>query len=283
MDKEKFILQEEINRIKELATYDKSKTLNEQGSADINMDRVNRQQLAQAPEAAPDAGAWIDQLYPKVSNSYRFVRTTYSGQPALKYDYNPNSTIIYTQNRWYQYPKGVTSGEPTLKGSWRLEGNKIVTAKDAAYNKPAAQEPAKTVQTKTQTSVTDPNIVNSLTFDYTYPGDNKFVYANQNGTWYGKNLTNNKVYNISKNYPASAKNLASSAVKSQTNATSDVSGEAQSTPNTAATTAAPKKLTDMSSIELSIMKKNQPLDYKLAYDKLGAIEKKMVDDKAAGK
>ena len=75
------------------------------------------------------------------------------------------------------------------------------------------------VQTKTQTTVTDQNIIKGLTFDYTYPGDTKFVYANQNGTWYGKNSTTNKIYNISKNYPANAKNLASGAVKSQTLAT----------------------------------------------------------------
>ena len=54
------------------------------------------------------------------------------------------------------------------------------------------------------------------------------------------------------------------------------------TPTTTNATA-PKKLTDMSSIELSIMKKNQPLDFKSAYDMLGAIEKKMVDNKSAGK
>ena len=54
------------------------------------------------------------------------------------------------------------------------------------------------------------------------------------------------------------------------------------TPTTTNATA-PKKLTDMSSIELSIMKKNQPLDFKSAYDMLGANEKKMVDNKSAGK
>ena len=212
MNNEKFILQEEIKRMRELSTYDKSKTLNEQGSADINMDRVNQQQLSQAPESTVDGNAWIEEFYPKVNNSYQYTRTTFSGKPALKYDYNPNSTIIYTQNRWYQYPKGVTKGEPTIKGSWKLDGNKIVAVKDAAYNKPVNQEPAKTGQTKTQVSITDPKIINSLTFEYTYPGYTKFIYANQNDIWYGKNLTTNKVYNISKNYPASAKNLESKAV-----------------------------------------------------------------------
>jgi hypothetical protein len=35
MNKEKFILQEEINRMKKLATYDKSKTLNEQTAGEM--------------------------------------------------------------------------------------------------------------------------------------------------------------------------------------------------------------------------------------------------------
>jgi hypothetical protein len=128
---------------------------------------------------------------------------------------------------------------------------------------------------KKQISITDPNIINSLTFDYTYPGDTKYVYANQNGNWYGKNVTNNKVFNITKNYPAIAKNLASSAVKTQTAGTT--SGAATTTPVTPATPTAPKKLTDMSKIELDIMRQNQPLDFKLAYNKLGAIEKAQVD------
>jgi hypothetical protein len=138
-------------------------------------------------------------------------KTIFSKLPAVQVS-QPNSEIFYTQNRWFQYPKGVTKGEPIIKGSWKLDGNKIVAVKDAAYNKPVNQEPAKTGQTKTQVSITDPKIINSLTFEYTYPGDTKFIYANQNDIWYGKNLTTNKVYNISKNYPASAKNLESKAV-----------------------------------------------------------------------
>jgi hypothetical protein len=214
MNKEKFILQEEINRMKELATYDKSKTLNEQGSADINMDRVNQQQLSQAPESTVDASAWIEDFYPKVSNSYRYVRTTYAGKPALKYDSNPNSTIIYTQNRWFQYPKGIIKGEPTIKGSWKLQGNKIAAVKDAKYNTPNVQQSATTTTTtvKPQIAITDQNLINSLVFEYTYPGDTKFVYAKKDENWYGKNVTNSKVYDITKNYPANAKKLDSGAV-----------------------------------------------------------------------
>ena len=46
---------------------------------------------------------------------------------------------------------------------------------------------------------------------------------------------------------------------------------------------APNKLTTLSKIELDIMKQYNPLEYKTLYDKLGAIEKKTIDDKLAGK
>ena len=283
MDKEKFILQEEIKRIKELAGYDKSKTLMEQGSsADINMDRLNQQQLAQAPETVAAPADWRDNMIKLFPNEY--TKTTMNNEPALLRQY-PNSQVYYTKNRWFQYTKdGKTL---TIKGSWRLDGNKINAVKDAAYNqKPATTEtpetPATPATAKTPTSTAktgtnvSQNIINTLTFDYTYPGDTKFVYSKKDNIWYGKNVNSGKVFNISKDYPKNAANLDKGAVQSQTT-------ETPTTPTTPTTPAAPKKLTDMSSIELDIMKKNQPLDYKIAYDKLGAIEKKMVDDKATGK
>ena len=44
-----------------------------------------------------------------------------------------------------------------------------------------------------------------------------------------------------------------------------------------------KKLTNLTKIELDIMQKYQPLVYKTAFDKLGAVEQKIVTDKLAGK
>ena len=44
-----------------------------------------------------------------------------------------------------------------------------------------------------------------------------------------------------------------------------------------------KKITDMNNIELAFTKQNTPLMFKNMYDKLGAIEKKIVDDKLSGK
>ncbi len=44
-----------------------------------------------------------------------------------------------------------------------------------------------------------------------------------------------------------------------------------------------KKITDMNNIELALTKQNTPLMFKNMYDKLGAIQKKIVDDKLSGK
>ena len=46
---------------------------------------------------------------------------------------------------------------------------------------------------------------------------------------------------------------------------------------------ATNSLTNLTKIELDIMKQNNPLVFKTAYDKLGAVEKKTIDDKLAGK
>ena len=39
-----------------------------------------------------------------------------------------------------------------------------------------------------------------------------YIYAKSNGKWYGKNNKNNKIFDISKNYPAVAKNLDAKVV-----------------------------------------------------------------------
>ena len=140
---------------------------------------------------------------------------------------------------------------------------------------------------KSVPSVTDKNIISKLDFSYKFPGDEKYVYAYsspenalkeqvaQAGKWYGKNIATGKVFDITTNYPTTAAKL---------NDNFFTSGKAEPTTQTASAEQpnVPKKITDMSSIELSIMKKQEPLKYNSEYGKLGAIEKKMVDDKMKG-
>lgn len=311
MEKNNILIEEQIKRIKELAGYDKSKTLLEQTAADINMDRLNRAQLATAPVTTIKNDAWIDLVYSKLPNSYQYKKVTYSNLPALQYDGNPNSTIIYTQNRWFQYPKGKTSGVPAVKGSWKMEGNTINAVPDAQYNKePDTTQSATTQSNTTQksTAITDKSVIDGLTFDYTYPKDKNYIYAKKDNVWYAKNKSNGKVFNISQNYPSTAQNLDKGAVKgtaqpsTTTSATttttatqSDVSGEAPeqpvqggpqvnlATPSAANLSYIGKKITDMNNIELGMYKKNTPLMFDTAYKQLGAIQKKQIDDKLAGR
>jgi hypothetical protein len=281
------------------------------------MDRINQAQLAQAPEAS--AFDWRDNIV-KTFPNVRFTKTFYSNKPALL-RYDANSNTYFTDNRWYQYPKNVKGGTPTLAGSWKLENKKIVKATDAQYNQTNTTQtdtpPDETQTTNTQTTkksgpITDQNVISGLTFDYTYPGDKVYVYAKKDNVWYGKNTSNNKVFNISQNYPSSAANLELKAVKGTNSTTSgttttgttqqpDVSGEDVQQTATQQTTVqgAPKvnlqavtapsvasiakNIRDMNVIELNTLKQNTPLLFNSMYNKLGAIERKKIDDRMAGK
>ena len=144
---------------------------------------------------------------------------------------------------------------------------------------------------KSVPSVTDKNIISKLDFSYKFPGDEKYVYAYsspenalkeqvaQSGKWYGKNIATGKVFDITTNYPTTAAKLNDNFFTS--GKAEPASDKAEPTTQTASAEQ-PKKITDMSSIELSIMKKQEPLKYNSEYGKLGAIEKKMVDDKMKG-
>jgi hypothetical protein len=148
---------------------------------------------------------------------------------------------------------------------------------------------------KSVPSVTDKNIISKLDFSYKFPGDEKYVYAYsspenalkeqvaQAGKWYGKNIATGKVFDITTNYPTTAAKLNDNFFTSgkAEPTTQTASDKAEPTTQTASAEQ-PKKITDMSSIELSIMKKQEPLKYNSEYGKLGAIEKKMVDDKMKG-
>jgi hypothetical protein len=148
---------------------------------------------------------------------------------------------------------------------------------------------------KSVPSVTDKNIISKLDFSYKFPGDEKYVYAYsspenalkeqvaQAGKWYGKNIATGKVFDITTNYPTTAAKLNDNFFTSgkAEPTTQTASDKAEPTTQTASAEQ-PKKITDMSSIELGIMKKQEPLKYNSEYGKLGAIEKKMVDDKMKG-
>ena len=212
------------------------------------------------------------------------VSSKISNIPAWKLNFS-NSVVYFANNgRYYQFtPDGKTQ---TQKGTWKIKNGEVFKTPDSNKNNVVKQTP----------SITDKNLLSTLKFDFKYPGDNAYSYAfvpgtvaeatsTQTGTWYAKNNKTGKVFDISKNYPQTAQKLSTQfpnagqkAVDTETPETPETSGTTE-TPGTTETSTEPKKLTDMSSIEISIMKKQKPLDFKMAYNKLGAIEKKMVDDK----
>ncbi len=139
----KFIItEEEKNRILGMHEDHGYNSLNEQTTAD-NKNKgytpqfgkgVNQQQLSQAPQPTKQPQTvtnWQDEVIKLNPKSGK--KTTFSKLPAVQVS-QPNSEIFYTQNRWFQYPKGVTKGEPIIKGSWKLENGKVVAFKDQPVN-----------------------------------------------------------------------------------------------------------------------------------------------------
>jgi len=264
MNKEKFILQEEINRMKELATYDKSKTLNEQGSFNIKDPVAIKQYVS----------------FPCVPNHPRGQQSKMSDG---SFTFNIDGEYYYSNGR-----KKTKDGKMV-----NYTCNDVIFKTNTTPTQPA----------KKPTTITDQNIIKGLTFEYTYPGDKTYVYAIKDNVWYGKSNSTNRIFDISKSFPSTAKKLASGAIKGTLPSTA-VSGNttqqvatqqapiqaaAQQTQGNLQAVTAPnvpqiaKKITDMNMIELTGLKQKTPLLFNNMYGKLGAIEKLKIDNKLAGR
>ena len=231
----------------------------------------------QTPASGETAKTGVFDCIPKNSST---TTGKYQGQNIIRV-VGPSSMIVYWEDgHWTQYGYDMTTkkvGTETKRGTFTCESGKLKTTEGS--NKSGG---------KTGTAaITDKNLLSKLDFSYKYPGDEKYVYAYsspenalkeqvaQAGKWYGKNIATGKVFDITTNYPTTAAKL---------NDNFFTSGKAEPTTQTASAEQpnVPKKMTDMSSIELSIMKKQEPLKYNSEYSKLGAIEKKKVDDTIKG-
>jgi hypothetical protein len=133
----------------------------------------------------------------------KYTQEMFATLPALKKEF-PNSTVFYTVNgRFFQYPKGVTKGEPTIKGSWKLENNKIKTTPDNKVEvvkkvEDVKKQPAK--QALKPAGQSTPNTTGSsigVIYKYEYPNDKKFTYGVKDKKWFGKNLANGKEFDLS--------------------------------------------------------------------------------------
>lgn len=153
------------------------------------------------------------------SNSKKVEDSTVNGVPTIRATY-PNSMVDYANNgRFYQF---TLSGVLTRKGNWKMENGQLVSTVDGT---PKSEQDKKDTTAKKDTTikktvppVTDKKILDTLNFEYTFPGDNTYVYdfvpnttmtedTTVNGTWYAKNTKTGKVFKITGNYPSTEKKL----------------------------------------------------------------------------
>jgi hypothetical protein len=82
----------------------------------------------------------------------------------------------------------------------------------------AATTSSSTTSSTKVSPITDTKLLNTLNFEYKYPGDNAYVYdfvpsgtmseqTGPGGTWYAKNIKTGKVFDITKNFPKTAEKL----------------------------------------------------------------------------
>ena len=133
----------------------------------------------------------------------KYTEEMFSNLPALKRTF-PNSTVYYTVNgRFFQFPIGDMKGTPTIKGSWKLENNKIKTTPDNKVEavkkvEDVKKQPAK--QALKPAGQSTPNTTGSsigVIYKYEYPNDKKFTYGVKDKKWFGKNLANGKEFDLS--------------------------------------------------------------------------------------
>ena len=176
---------------------------------------------------------------------------TYQGQKIIR-DTQPSSMTVYWEDgHWTRYAyndKTKKTGGEVARGKFKCNGTKQTMTTDTNVNK-------QNVEKQKTSSITDKNVLNTLKFDFQYPGDKAYSYAfvpgtvaeatsTQNGTWYAKNNKTGKVFDISKNYPQTAQKLSTQfpngdkagTQTTETPGTTEVPG----TTETPGTTAVPK-------------------------------------------
>jgi hypothetical protein len=198
--------------------------------------------------------------------------------------FKDNSIIVAWENNTIkQYVRnGNAAGAETKKGTWKCKSDNSgvdVVMTDSNPKKQVQKQSLKPSGTST------PNTKESsigINYQYNYDGDTKYVYGVKDGKWFGKNLANGKEFDLS-SIKTTVANLNNKFPNALTQQETPVDTTPTGTTLTATTDVVPKKLTDMSKLELDIMNQKQPLAFKSAYSKLGAFDRKKVDDNLAGK
>ena len=205
MNKEKFILQEEINRMKKLATYDKSKTLNEQTAGEMEAsgarynDKVanNVKNMALVKAKSPKFPC----IYYKKDNLNTEGRYTQANMDFVRL-FLPNSIVVYWENNTIkEYVRnGNAAGAETKKGTWKCKADNsdvdVVWANDTPEQAaPQAKKPPLKAAGQSTPNTTGSSI--GVIYQYEYPKDTKYRYGVKDKKWFGKNLANGREFDLS--------------------------------------------------------------------------------------
>jgi hypothetical protein len=206
MNKEKFILQEEINRMKKLATYDKSKTLNEQTAGEMEASGArynnnvanNVKNIGLVKAKSPKFPC----VYYKKDNLNTEGRYTPANMDFVRL-FNPNSIVVYWENNTIkEYVRsGNASGAETKKGTWKCKSDNSGVDVVWANNTPEqpktqqAKKPPLKVAGQSTPNTTESSI--GVIYQYEYPKDTKYRYGVKDKKWFGKNLANGREFDLS--------------------------------------------------------------------------------------
>ena len=134
---------------------------------------------------------WQDDVIKDFSETGK--KTTFSNAPAVQVSLR-GFEYIFTQNKWLQYPKGVTTGTPTRQGFWKMENGEVVQLNQqttpAKPPKPALKASGQSTPNTTESSI-------GVIYQYEYPKDTKYRYGVKDKKWFGKNLANGKEFDLS--------------------------------------------------------------------------------------
>jgi hypothetical protein len=168
---------------------------------------------AQTPASGETAKTGVFDCIPKNSST---TTGKYQGQNIVRV-VGASSMIVYWQDgHWTQYVYDVNTkkvGTETKRGTFKCEGGKLT--KTESSNKSGGS----TGGGKTSApAITDKNLLSTLNFEYSFPGDKTYVYdfvpnttvaeqTGPGGTWYAKNVKTGKVFDITKYFPKTAEKL----------------------------------------------------------------------------
>jgi hypothetical protein len=283
----KFIItEEEKNRILGMHEDHGYNSLNEQGNGvGFGSDAKKNLEVLKAQAAQTQKSDIKTTKFPCVKYFPKDGDTVGHYAPAkmdfVRLFYKDSIVIVWENKTIKQYVRnGNASGAETAKGTWKCKADNSNV--DFIWDDDKPAKPQKTGLKPSGTSTPNTNESSiGVNYQYNYDGDTKYVYGVKDGKWFGKNLANGKEFDLS-NIKTTIANL-NSQFPNALSQDSPVETNPTGTTTTTTTNVVPKKLTDMSKLELDIMNQKQPLAFKSAYSKLGAFDRKKVDDNIAGK